>query len=100
MTQAQENLSAYRKAMGAHANPRPRDVHTPEGMNAQIDKAVSALEAIRPQRLEVEVTTEDAQKPLDLTTPEEDDEAPATQHRKRKKKDPNRMHEGGQNREG
>ena len=101
MTTAQENLSAYRKVLGAHANPRPRDVHTDEGMTAQINKVIGALEAIRPQPVEVEVTTApDPQESLDLTSkPEETDDEPA-KTRKRKTQDPNRMHTGGENREG
>ncbi len=99
MTDAQNQLQAYKKVLGSFANPRPRDVDTVESLNAQIDKVVSALDAIRPKRVnaDVEFTFTGPQESLDLTTEPEDE--PPARKRKRKKKDPNRQHAGGMDRE-
>ncbi len=104
MTEAQEQLQKYKKVLGGFSNPRPRDVDTPENLNAQIDKVVQALDAIRPERVEVEVemevTTDDEAPTLDLTSTDDDPPAAETKTRKRKKRKPNRQHEGGRDREG
>jgi hypothetical protein len=93
MTEAQQQLRKFKNTLGSFGNPRPRDVDTPETLNRHIDKVVSALDAIRPQRVEVEVTTaEDPQETLDLTTEEEE------KTERKKKGGPDRRHKGGQDR--
>lgn len=98
MTDAQKRLQGFKNVLGGFVNVRPREFDTIESTGVVIDRAIGNLEALRPQKVEVEVAiAPDPQESLDLTSETEtEDDAPKA--RKRKTRDPNRMHKGGRDR--